>query len=108
MSQKDKNTEEKLQPREEITLTDPCAVPIVFHEKKGKILKLLIDKEMTIIDLKHATGMNPGTIKRHLDDLLMYDIIRISKEQLSEYSIMMKYYRAVAKKFNFNITWSEN
>ncbi len=107
VSQKDKR-KEKLQPREEITLTDPCAVPIVFHEKKGQILKLLIKKEMTIIDLKHATGMNPGTIKRHLDDLLLYEIIHISKEQLSEYSIMMKYYRAVAKKFSFNITWSGN
>ncbi len=108
VSQKDKHKEEKLQPREEITLTDPCAVPIVFHEKKGQILKLLIEKEMTIIDLKHATGMNPGTVKRHLDDLLQYELIRISKERLSEYSIMMKFYRAVAKKFNFNITWSGN
>ncbi len=108
VSQKDNKKEEKLQLREEITLTDPCAVPIIFHEKKGQILKLLIKKEMTIIDLKHATGMNPGTIKRHLDDLLLYKIISISKEQLSEYSIMMKYYRAVAKKFNFNITWTGN
>lgn len=108
VSQKEKRKEEKLQPKEEIILTDPCAVPIVFHEKKGQILKLLIKKEMTIIDLKHATGMNPGTIKRHLDDLLLYEIIHISKEQLSEYSIMMKYYRAVAKKFSFNITWSGN
>ena len=105
MSQKDKRKEEKLQPREEITLTDPSAVAIVFHEKKGQILKLLIKKEMTIIDLKHATGMNPGTVKRHLDDLLQHDLILISKEQLSEYSIMMKFYRAVAKKFLFKIEW---
>lgn len=105
VSQKDKRKEDNLQPREEIALAEPCAVPIVFHEKKGQILKLLIKKEMTIIDLKHATGMNPGTIKRHLDDLLQYDLILISKEQLSEYSIMMKFYRAVAKKFVFNIEW---
>ncbi|MBY8999629.1 MAG: winged helix-turn-helix transcriptional regulator [Candidatus Heimdallarchaeota archaeon] len=106
MSQKDKRKEEKHQPREEITLSDPCTVAIIFHEKKGLILRLLIEKEMTIIELKHATGMNPGTIKRHLDDLLKCDLIRISKEKLSEYSIVMKYYRAVAKKFNFDITWS--
>jgi DNA-binding transcriptional ArsR family regulator len=105
VSQKEKRKEEKLQPKEEIILTDPYAVPIVFHEKKGQILKMLIKKEMTIIDLKHATGMNPGTIKRHLDDLLQYEIILISKEQLSEYSIMMKFYRAVAKKFVFKIEW---
>ena len=105
MSQKDKRKVRNFLPKEEVTLTDPCAVPIVFHEKKGQILKLLIEKEMTIIDLKHATGMNPGTVKRHLDDLLQHDLILIAKEQLSEYSIMMKFYRAVAKKFSFNIDW---
>ena len=106
MSVKDRNKNKSTQIKEEIILTDPVAVSVVFHEKKSRILKLLVKKEMTIIDLKHATGMNPGTIKRHLDDLLRCNLIYISKEQLSEYSIVMKYYRAVAKKFNFNITWS--
>ena len=105
VAQKDKQIARNFLPEEELTLTDPCAVPIVFHEKKGQILKLLIEKEMTIIDLKHATGMNPGTVKRHLDDLLQYDLILIAKEQLSEYSIMMKFYRAKAKKISFNINW---
>ena len=106
MSVKDRNKNKSTQIKEEIILTDPVAVSVVFHEKKSRILKLLVKKEMTIIDLKHATGMNTGTIKRHLDDLLRCNLIYISKEQLSEYSIVMKYYRAVAKKFNFNITWS--
>ena len=106
MSQKDKRNDGEFQPIEELILSDPSAVAIVFHEKKGMILKLLIEKEMTIIELKHATGLNPGTIKRHLDDLLKCNLIKISKEQLCEYSIVMKFYRAVAKKFTFDITWS--
>lgn len=89
-----------------ITIKDPSAVPVVFHEKKSIILKLLVDKEMTIIDLKHATGMNPGTIKRHLNDLLNHGLILISRTQISEHSIVMKFYRAVAKEIRFDIEWS--
>jgi len=91
--------------KEELMITNPEAVSIVFHEKKGEILSLLIEKEMTIIDLKHATDMNPGTVKRHLTDLLEYDLVFISREKVNEFSIVMKYYRASAKSFVFNITW---
>jgi DNA-binding transcriptional ArsR family regulator len=89
-----------------ITVKDPSAVPIVFHEKKAAILKLLIEKEMTIIDLKHATGLNPGTIKRHLNDLLEHGIIQLSRTEISDHSIVMKFYRAVAKEIKFDIKWS--
>lgn len=91
--------------KNELLVTNPDTVSIVFHEKKGEILKLLIDQEMTIIDLKHATGMNPGTIKRHLTDLLNHNLIFISRERINEFSIVMKYYRALAKTFIFNIKW---
>ena len=30
---------------------------------------------MTIINLKKVTDMNPGTIKRHLDDLILKNLI---------------------------------
>ena len=90
---------------EEITITDPAAVPIIFHQKKEEILKLLIKNDMTIIDLKHKTSMNPGTIKRHILDLLQHNLIFISKEQLSEFGVVMKFYRAVAKKVKFKLEW---
>ncbi|MHA1188263.1 MAG: winged helix-turn-helix domain-containing protein [Candidatus Heimdallarchaeota archaeon] len=100
--------------KEQQTITNPDAVSIVFHEKKGEILSHLVKKEMTIIDLKHATDMNPGTVKmnpgtvkRHLTDLLDHDLVFISREQVNEFSIVMKYYRASAKTFEFNITWPE-
>lgn len=90
---------------EELVVTDHEVVPIIFHEQKSKILKLLIDEEMTIIDLKHKTGLNPGTIKRHITDLLKHNLIFISKEKINEFSIVMKYYRATAKSILFNVTW---
>ena len=105
VADKDKNKKETSLIKEKFTISNPSAIPIIFHEKKGMILKLLIEKEMTIIDLKHETGLNPGTIKRHIDDLLQYDLVFISKTQISEQSVVMKFYRAKAKEFNFNIKW---
>ncbi len=91
--------------QDEMQITNPDAVPILFHPKKEEILKLLISKEMTIIDLKHATGMNPGTVKRHLTDLLENHLVFISREKVNEFSIVMKYYRASAKTFQIRINW---
>ncbi len=90
---------------EELLITDPTVVPILFHEKKAMILKLLIKKEMTIIDIKNTTGLNPGTIKRHLNDLLKYNLVFIAKKEINDYSIIMKFYRAKAKSYRFEITW---
>jgi DNA-binding transcriptional ArsR family regulator len=105
-SKKDISEGETIRVKDVITIKDPSAVPIVFHEKKATILKLLIEKEMTIIDLKHATGLNPGTIKRHLNDLLEHGIIQLSRTEISDHSIVMKFYRAVAKEIKFDIKWS--
>lgn len=91
--------------KEEIDVTDPAVISIIFHEKKSLILQLLIKEEMTIIDLKKATKMNPGTIKRHINDLLKYNLVFVSRTEKNEFSIIMKYYRGSAKKFNFEISW---
>lgn len=88
-----------------MVITNPEAVSIIFHEKKGEILKHLIYREMTLIDLKHATDLNPGTVKGHLTDLLEHDLVFISRESVNEFKIVMKYYRASAKSFIFNIVW---
>ncbi|MHA1304965.1 MAG: ArsR family transcriptional regulator [Candidatus Heimdallarchaeaceae archaeon] len=106
---KDKKIASKTsQIKEELLITDPAAVPILFHEQKGMILKLLIEREMTIIDLKNSTGLNPGTVKRHINDLLKYGLVFIDRVQINEYSIAMKFYRAKAKKFVFKIEWPIN
>jgi predicted ArsR family transcriptional regulator len=91
--------------KEEQIISDPSAVPVIFHKQKGEILKILIEREMTIIDLKHKTKLNPGTIKRHITDLLEKELIFISREQISEFGVVMKFYRAVAKKFTFKLEW---
>ncbi|MHA1301352.1 MAG: winged helix-turn-helix domain-containing protein [Candidatus Helarchaeota archaeon] len=86
-------------------ISNPEIVPILFHEKKQEILKLLIEKEMTIIDLKNSLKMNPGTIKRHLQDLITKNLVKQTKIKINKYGIKMKYYRATARQFIFNIKW---
>ena len=91
--------------QEEMLITNPETVPILFHPKKKEILTLLILKNMTIIDLKHATGLNPGTVKRHLTDLFNHNLVFISHEKVNEFGIVMKYYRASSKTFHIKIDW---
>jgi DNA-binding transcriptional ArsR family regulator len=90
---------------EEIIITDPDTVPILFHPEKQKLLRFLIQDEYTIIALSKMTDMNPGTIKRHLTDLVTYGLAVQSRDDQNEYGIKMKFYRATAKKYRIEITW---
>ena len=59
------------------------------------------------MDLKNATGENPGTVKRHLDDLVDKKLIVQTRIEKNIYGIKVKYYRATARQFVFNIKWPE-
>lgn len=75
----------------------------VLHEKKKMILSELIHEAMTIQNLSIKTGMNPGTIKRHLMDLMNRNLIFVEKEARTDYNIKMKFYRARAKRIRIEI-----
>ena len=92
--------------KEEMHIHDHSVVSILFHDKKQEILKLLIDEELTIIEISKKLGdLNPGTVKRHLTDLENAQLIYLSREERNEFGINMKYYRAVAKKFLVNLSF---
>lgn len=86
-------------------INSPETVPILFHEKKQELLKELMIKENTIIDLKNITSMNPGTIKRHLQDLVLAGLVIQTRTEKNIYGVNMKYYRASAKSFVVNLKW---
>ncbi|MHA1990893.1 MAG: winged helix-turn-helix domain-containing protein [Candidatus Hodarchaeales archaeon] len=90
---------------EEIIISDPSAVSVLFHDKKQEILKLLIKNDLNIREIENKTGLNPGTIKRHLDDLFEKKLVFQSQTIKNEYGFTLKYYRAVAKKFIVNLEW---
>lgn len=96
--------EEKI--KDELNITDYAVVSVLFHTQKSEILKLLINEELTIIEIsKKLGGLNPGTVKRHLTDLENAQLIFLSKEVRNEFGINMKYYRAVAKNFRVNLSF---
>lgn len=86
-------------------IRDPSAVSSLFHDKKQEILKLLVEKDLNIRDIQNETGLNPGNIKRYLDDLLEKKLVVQSQTIKNEYGFIMKYYRAVSKKFIVNLEW---
>ena len=103
MSKNDETAFDELEKvKDEIIITDPSLIMIVIHEKKKQILKLLLENALTIQELKKATNLNPGTIKRHLDDLVKNKLVYVSDIQTNNYNIVMKFYRATAKKFIIN------
>ena len=89
--------------KDEKIISDPSTIAILFHEKKQEILKLLIEKDLNIREMENQTKLNPGTIKRHLDDLLEKKLVFQSQTFKNEYGFTLKYYRAVATKFIFKI-----
>ena len=89
--------------KDELIITDSSLVLIVLHDKKKLILEHLLEKDMTIQDLRQTIGLNPGTIKRHLDDLKKHNLVFESRIEKNDYNITMKYYRAVARSFKISI-----
>ena len=85
-------------------ITSPEIARILLHEDKKHILTLLIQNgEMTIQELSTSSKINPGTIKRHIDDLIRNKLVYKSTQKRSAYNVKMKYYSAVAKKFDIEI-----
>lgn len=79
------------------------AIPYLRHDKKSEVLKLLIKSELNIISISNILKMNPGTVRRHLDDLLRVELVELVKTEKNEYGQKEKYYRSTAKRFNIRI-----
>ncbi|MHA2298508.1 MAG: hypothetical protein ACXAEU_06775 [Candidatus Hodarchaeales archaeon] len=88
---------------EELLIADAEVVSIFFHEKKQELLEHLIQNDLTIMDLKRKTNINPGTIKRYLDDLMDKKLVFLSQTVKNQYGFTLKYYRAAAKRFHVKI-----
>lgn len=86
-------------------ISDPDVVSVLFHEKKQMILRILIHEEKNIMDLKKELKMNPGTIKRHLDDLRGKKLVTEPRIVINKYGIKEKYYHTTAKRFIVHLEW---
>ncbi len=84
---------------------DDPKIGIIIHKQKRLLLKALIENELNIKQLEDLTKINPGTIKRHLDDLIENKLVIQTQTIKNEYGFVLKYYRAVSKKFVVNLEW---
>lgn len=98
----------KFVPKERIIFHSPKLVKILFHEKRHVILSSLVEKEMTVYDLKTSLNLNPGVVKRHIDILLKAGIIVQTRTATNELGMNLKYYRARAENFCIEIEWPKN
>ena len=104
----DKNLENSTENREieDIkTFSDPDILQVLAHKKNQILLRLLIQQEMNLMDLKNETNLNPGTVKRHLNKLIEKGLIFQSRIDTSDKGIRMKFYRATAKQFEVSINY---
>ena len=102
---KQKNKEEPFFPAEHMVISDPDVIPSFTHEKKQILLNILLKEAKTIMELSTETGMNPGTVKRHISDLQKFGIVVIAHTQINEKRILLKFYRTSALHFIFHFDW---
>lgn len=87
-------------------------IKMICSEKHNKILKLVIDREMSISDIARSLNMNPGSVHYHLKDLERHGLVKQVRQEIKG-GIVKKYYRSAAKRIlldspNFNLEDSFN
>ncbi|WP_371801859.1 ArsR family transcriptional regulator [Candidatus Lokiarchaeum ossiferum] len=92
-------------PASELVIDNLETISLIKHDKKKLLLELLLHEEKTIMDMSKETGWNPGTVKRHLSDLVEGGLVTPSKIVVNEFRIKLKYYRATARQFRFQFIW---
>lgn len=104
-SKKDPNIKYEMDDFFKLNNVEDPKLPIIVHKQKREVLKVLIENELNIKEIENITKINPGTIKRHLDDLVENGLIIQTQTVKNEYGFVLKYYRAVVKKLIVNFEW---
>ena len=97
--------DEDFTPQANFVFHNPEIVSILYHEKRNKILNLLVEQEMTAYDLKKKLNLNPGIIKRHLDILIDSGLLVQTRIARNNMGMRIKYYRAKAEEFIIHLVW---
>jgi len=58
------------------------------------ILTLLIEKDMTVMEIAKETGLKPNLIMHHLNKMMQAEIVTITKKTTNSRGHLMKHYRA--------------
>jgi DNA-binding transcriptional ArsR family regulator len=72
-------------------------IRLIMSEKHNRILKLVIQKEMSISDIARTLDMNPGSVYYYLKELEKHGLVKQVREEIKG-GIVKKYYRSSAKR----------
>jgi DNA-binding transcriptional ArsR family regulator len=72
-------------------------IRLIFSKKHNMILKLVMEKEMSISDIARALNINPGSVHYHLKELEKRGFVKRVREEIKG-GIVKKYYRSAAKR----------
>ena len=67
---------------------------IFSRESSRKILTLLLEKELTVMDISKDSGIFPNLIIHHLKKMIDTDIVTVTKESTNSRGRPLKFYRA--------------
>jgi DNA-binding transcriptional ArsR family regulator len=80
-----------------VVVNDPRDIRLIFSEKHNRILKLVMESELSISDIARALNINPGSVHYHLKELEKHGLVVQVREEVKG-GIVKKYYRSSAKR----------
>ena len=81
--------------KEYLVVEDPAAIKLLFVPKFVDLLKLIGPEEMSVSDIAHAMGINPGSAYYRLKMLEKHGLARLVREEIQG-GVVKKYYRKAA------------
>jgi DNA-binding transcriptional ArsR family regulator len=80
-----------------LVIDDPRDIRLIFSEKHNMVLKLVVEKEMSISDIARALGINPGSAHYYLKELEKHGLVKQVRSEIKG-GVVKKYYRAAARR----------
>jgi len=75
----------------------PQDIRLIFSEKHNMILRLLMERDLSISDIAKILSLNPGSVHYHLKELEKHGLVKQVREEVKR-GIIKKYYRSAAKR----------
>jgi DNA-binding transcriptional ArsR family regulator len=72
-------------------------IRLIMSEKHNRVLKLVIQDELSISDIARTLDMNPGSVYYYLKELEKHGLVKQVREEIKGGTVK-KYYRAAARR----------
>ncbi len=93
--------------KEYLVIDDPAAIKLLFVPRFTDILKLIGPAEMSVSDIAHALGINPGSAYYRLKVLEKHGLAKQVRDEIRG-GVVVKYYRKAATNITIDAGSPEN